>query len=76
MAEITVSRMRLQIDAVELEHVKCISDIAARGLHVRQRHETHGAVARRMVGDDLRHGLIAGLDQMFGEVDIAEIGAG
>src|SRR6476469_11237634 len=69
-----MSRVGLQIDAVDLEDVEGVFHIAAGGLNVRQRHETHGAEFARMVGDHLRHDLIAGLDQSFCEFDIAEIG--
>src|SRR6476469_10035213 len=69
-----MSRVGLQIDAVDLEDVEGVFHIAAGGLNVRQRHETHGAEFAMMVGDHLRHDLIADLDQPFCEFDIAEIG--
>src|SRR5262249_45224167 len=71
-----MSRVGLQIDAVDLKHVEGVFRIAAGGLNTRQRHETHGAEFTRMVGDHLCHYLIAGLDQPFREFDIAEISPG
>jgi hypothetical protein len=70
-----MSRVGLQIDAVDLKRIEGVFHIAAGGLNVRQRHEPHGAEFTRMIGHHLRHYLITGLDQPFCEFDIAEIGS-
>src|SRR4029077_12778709 len=69
-----MSRVGLQIDAVDLKRIEGVFHIAAGGLNVRQRNDPNGAEFPRMIGHHLRHYLITGLDQPFCEFDIAEIG--
>src|SRR5665213_842490 len=71
MAEITMPGVGLQIDAVELECIESVVNVAACCRNVWQRDEGHGAKFSRMVADHLRHRVIASANQRLGELDIA-----
>ena len=61
-----MSRVGLQIDAVDLKRIEGVFHIAAGGLNVRQRDtKTHGTEFTRMIGHHLRHYSLQVFDQPF-----------